>query len=220
VSDIFTSYYLATFRPYISFANEIIDPSNNFNGIIYIVPYTGTYTFSATVILNGAYEGYAEIVRSDASGVFIQKYSELPILADPITSIAICTITFEVVCNEGDRVTVNAWGRVDDGFPASAVTIENTYEEFTTQFDAIGEPFPNVLQPVDPNSIQRFVYSFDRPLRMEEIESIINNTSKPIKFGQYDDPLRVIEGYINKIDIKSIVKQDASIQLKSNKILR
>jgi hypothetical protein len=62
VSDIFTSYYLATFRPYISFANEIIDPSNNFNGIIYVVPYTGTYTFSATVILNGAYEGYALVV--------------------------------------------------------------------------------------------------------------------------------------------------------------
>jgi hypothetical protein len=55
---------------------------------------------------------------------------------------------------------------------------------------------------------------------MEEIEAILDNTSRPIQFGQYDDRLRVIEGYINKVDIKSIIKQDASIQLKSNKILR
>ena len=52
------------------------------------------------------------------------------------------------------------------------------------------------------------------------LEAILDNTSRPIKFGQFDDPLRVIEGYINKVDIKSIIKQDASIQLKSNKILR
>jgi hypothetical protein len=55
---------------------------------------------------------------------------------------------------------------------------------------------------------------------MEEIENILDNSSRPIKFGQFDDPLRVIEGYINKVEIKSIIKQDASIQLKSNKILR
>jgi hypothetical protein len=73
---------------------------------------------------------------------------------------------------------------------------------------------------VDPNSVRRLDYSFERPLRMEEIEAILDNTSRPIKFGNYDDPLRVIEGYINKVDIKSIIKQDASIQLKSNKILR
>jgi hypothetical protein len=134
--------------------------------------------------------------------------------------IAVCNLTWQVVCNEGDQVTANVYARVDTGFPPDTATIENTYDIYTTQFDAIGEPFPNVLQPVDPNSIKRFIYSFDRPLRMEEIEAILDNTSRPIKFGQFDDPLRVIEGYINKVDIKSIIKQDASIQLKSNKILR
>jgi hypothetical protein len=221
ISDVFTSYYLATFRPYVEFGNEIIDPSNNFDGIIYTVPYTGTYTFETTIIVSNVYEAYAELVRADGSGAFIQNYIEFPpIVADPITSIAVCTLTWEVVCNEGDQVTANVFARVDDGFPPDTATIENTYDIYTTQFDAIGEPFPNVLQPVDPNSIKRFVYSFDRPLRMEEIEAILDNTSSPIKFGQFDDPLRVIEGYINKVDIKSIIKQDASIQLKSNKILR
>lgn len=88
------------------------------------------------------------------------------------------------------------------------------------QFDAIGTPFPDSLQPVDPNRPSDSFTSFDRPLRMEEIEAILDSTSRPIKFGQFDYPLRVIEGYINKVDIKSIIKQDASIQLKSNKILR
>jgi len=220
ISDVFTSYYLATFRPYVKFGNEIIDPSNNFDFFKYTVPYTGTYTFSTTIIVSNVYEAFAQLVRSDGAGVFIQSYSQLAILADPITMIAVCNITWEVVCNEGDQVTANVWARVDDTFPPDTATIENTYDIYTTQFDAIGTPFPNVLQPVDPNSIKRFIYSFERPLRMEEIEAILDNTSRPIKFGNYDDPLRVIEGYINKVDIKSIIKQDASIQLKSNKILR
>jgi hypothetical protein len=93
--------------------------------------------------------------------------------------------------------------------------------EFKTFFEGSGRPFDRTeLIPVDPNEIRRLIYKFDRPLRMEEIEAILDNTSRPIKFGNYDDPLRVIEGYINKVDIKSIIKQDASIQLKSNKILR
>ena len=221
ISDVFTSYYLATFRPYVEFANELIDPSNNFDGIIYTVPYTATYTFTTTIIVSNVYEAYAEIVRADGSGAFIQNYIEYPpIVADPITMIAVCTLTWQVVCNEGDQVTANVYARVDTGFPAVTASIENTYDIYTTQFDAIGEPFPNVLQPVDPNSIKRLIYSFERPLRMEEIEAILDNTSRPIKFGNYDDPLRVIEGYINKVDIKSIIKQDASIQLKSNKILQ
>lgn len=221
ISDVFTSYYLATFRPYVKFGNEIIDPSNNFNFFKYTIPYTGTYTFSTTIIVSNVYEAYAQFVRADGTGAFIQEYLEFPpAIADPITSIAICTLTWEVVCNEGDQITTNVWARVDTGFPPDTATIENTYDIYTTQFDAIGQPFPNVLQPVDPNSIKRFIYSFDRPLRMAEIEAILDNTSRPIKFGQYDDRLRVIEGYINKIDIKSIIKQDASIQLKSNKILR
>jgi hypothetical protein len=55
---------------------------------------------------------------------------------------------------------------------------------------------------------------------MSEIELIIDNTSRPISFGRYDDPLRVIDGYISKFDCKSIIEQKSSFELKSNKILR
>jgi hypothetical protein len=76
------------------------------------------------------------------------------------------------------------------------------------------------LQPVDPNSILRLIYNFERPLTMTEIEAILDNTSRPISFGRWDDPLRTIEGYIKKVDVKSIIEQEASFELKSNKILR
>jgi len=221
ISDVMTSYYLSTFRPYLAFGNEIIDPSNNFDGTTYVIPYTGTYTFSTTIIVNGAYEAYAQFVRSEADGTLINTWNEFPYaITDPITNIVVCQLTWEVVCNEGDLININVFARVDTDYPPINVTIDNTYDIYTTQFDAIGEPFPNVLQPVDPNSILRLIYSFDRPLSMSEIEIILDNTSKPITFGRLNDPLRVIEGYIKKIDVKSIIEQEASFELKSKKILR
>jgi hypothetical protein len=145
-------------------------------------------------------------------------------MIDPLTFTAVTTVAWTTICNQGDQVTVNIFGSSSTGGPDAE--IENSYTDpmtsitYYTQFDAIGTPFPQVLQPVDPNSIIRLIYAFDRPLRMEEIEDILDNTSKPIKFGRWDDPLRVIEGYIKNVNVKSIIKQDASIELKSNKILR
>ena len=228
VFDVYTSYYAPPVRPYIAFGNQLIDPGNNFDGIKYIIPYTAEYTFSASVIISGnpLDSFYCMMVRSNGIGNEIDSYSDfIPVFPDLLTFTGVCFVTWTTICNQGDQITVNAFATeaTGTGYPA---TIENTYtdpvtsETYYTQFDAIGTPFPDVLQPVDPNSIKRFLYSFDRPLRMEEIEAILDNTSRPIKFGQFDDPLRVIEGYINKVDIKSIIKQDASIQLKSNKILR
>jgi hypothetical protein len=228
VYDVYTSYYAPPVRPYIAFGNQLIDPSNNFDGIKYTVPYTAEYTFSASVIISGnpLDSFYCMMVRSNGIGNEIDSYSDfIPVFPDLLTFTGVCFVTWTTICNQGDQVTVNAFAieATGTGYPA---TIENTYTDpvtsttYYTQFDAIGTPFPSVLQPVDPNSIKRLVYSFERPLRMEEIENILDNTSRPIKFGQFDDPLRVIEGYINKVDIKSIIKQDASITLKSNKILR
>jgi hypothetical protein len=221
ISDVMTSYYLATFRPYLAFGNQIIDPSNNFDGTTYVVPYTGTYTFSTTIIVNGAYEAYAQFVRSAGNGTLISTWNEFPYaITDPITNVVVCQLTWVVVCNEGDLININVFARVDTDYPPINVTIEDTYETYTTQFDAIGEPFPNELQPVDPNSILRLIYNFERPLTMNEIEAILNNTSRPIAFGIVDDPLRTIEGYIKKVDVKSIILQEATFELKSNKILR
>jgi hypothetical protein len=136
-----------------------------------------------------------------------------------------CDFDVEVACNATDLIRIDIVGNFTQiGGPLGQGLLNTaTYNGQTraTNLYIRGEPFePTALVDVDPNSVRRLDYSFDRPLRMEEIEAILDNTSRPIKFGQFDDPLRVIEGYINKVDIKSIIKQDASIQLKSNKILR
>jgi len=96
---------------------------------------------------------------------------------------------------------------------------------YTTQLIISGLPLlasnpPSELEAVNIEDVRAYLYNFERPLTMTEIEQILDNTSRPISFGRYDDRFRVIEGYINKLDIKSIIKQDASITLKSNKILR
>jgi hypothetical protein len=225
----FNPKYAGGSTSYVAFANELIDPNNNFNLTKYTIPYTAEYTFSATVIGNaslGADLGYySMIVRSNSIGGVLDSYSDfIPVLPHGFFfDTCVTTVQWTTICNQGDVVTINIFGGSDVGGYGE---ILNSWLDvvtgitYYTQFDAIGTPFPDVLQPVDPNSIKRFVYSFERPLRMEEIEAILDNTSRPIKFGQYDDQLRVIEGYINKVDIKSIIKQDASIQLKSNKILR
>ena len=223
----FTPFFSGPPTTYIEFANELIDPSGNFDGIIYTVPYTAEYTFSATVIADGRAElgYYSMIVRSNGTGIELDSYSDfIPVIPDPLTLTAITTVSWTTICNQGDQVTVNIFGGSEVTGPNAEIlnswTDPVTSETYYTQFDAIGTPFPQVLQPVDPNSIKRFLYNFDRPLRMEEIEDILDNTSKPIKFGRTDDPLRVIEGYIKNVNVKSIIKQDASIELKSNKILR
>jgi hypothetical protein len=223
----FTPKYSGSPTTYIEFANVLIDPSNNFDNIKYIVPYTAEYTFSATVIADSRAElgYYSMIVRSNGLGVELDNYSDfIPVIPSGFDLIAITTVSWTTICNQGDQVTVNIFGGSEVTGPNAEIlnsyTDPSTSITYYTQFDAIGTPFPEVLQPVNPNDIIRLIYAFERPLRMEEIENILDNTSKPIKFGRWDDPLRVIEGYIKNVNVKSIIKQDASIELKSNKILR
>jgi hypothetical protein len=223
----FTPKYSGGPTTYVEFANVLIDPSNNFDNIKYIVPYTAEFTFSATVIADSRAElgYYSMIVRSNGLGVELDNYSDfIPVIPSGFDLIAITTVSWTTICNEGDHVTVNIFGGPEVTGPNAEILNSYTDPEteitYYTQFDAIGTPFPQVLQPVNPNDIIRLIYAFDRPLRMEEIEDILDNTSKPIKFGRWDDPLRVIEGYIKNVNVKSIIKQDASIELKSNKILR
>ena len=230
---IFNSYFEQTGN-YITFPNEIQDPFNYFSNDSYIVPFAGIYTISLHVVLAGLgpasageHEGYANLLHFSSSGVIINSFNGSSVIADSVDGfLASVTVTF--IANQGDILRGDVWcrarnanfgpQRIGNNIPFPGNTVY-------TQMDGTAIPIaPNnpdeELEPVNIDDVRAYIYSFDRPLRMAEIEAILDNTSRPIKFGQYDDRLRVIEGYINKIDIKSIIKQDASIQLKSNKILR
>jgi hypothetical protein len=78
---------------------------------------------------------------------------------------------------------------------------------------------PPELQPVDINDVQNYLYKFSRPLTMAEINSIINNTAKPILLGRKDDAVAVRPTYIKTINIKSVIRKTADFELRSNFLL-
>jgi len=225
VADEFTSYRDLTGN-FVRFDNEVIDVSNNFDGRTYTIPYTGTYTFTAQFLL-GVYTGaelareaYASIRRYDADELLL-NYFNGDIVIDVVDEELIVNVTWVVVCNEGDRVRADVWAKTDGVVPGGQmVVIDNTFEDQFTYFEGIGVPFPNELQPVDPNSIRRLLYKFQRGITMEQVVQILDNTSRPISFGRWDDPLRVIEGYIKNVNVQSVIRQNANFELKSNQILR
>jgi hypothetical protein len=228
---IFNSYFEQTGN-YITFPNEILDPNNYFNGDSYVVPFTGIYTVRLGVILAGLgpatagqHEGYANLLHFSSNATLINSYTGSAIIADSFDAFMV-DVTATFIANEGDIIRGDVWCRANfaNFGPQRIANVIPSLGQYTEMIGNAVPIAPNnpdeELDPVNIDDVRAYIYSFDRPLRMEEIEAILDNTSRPIKFGNYDDPLRVIEGYINKVDIKSIIKQDASITLKSNKILR
>lgn len=218
---------------FLLFPNEIADPYNLFDGESYVCPYTGIYTFESRVILGsvaitGTKTCFASIRHFTFDAALIESFDG-PQLTDANASFMVLTVTSTFICNQGDIVRVDVSGKFNSPSPTTAQFILHDLTFLTppppvtifSYFAGDGVPLlPEELEAVNIDDVRAYLYKFDRPLRMEEIEDILDNTSKPIKFGRTDDPLRVIEGYIKNVNVKSIIKQDASIELKSNKILR
>ena len=212
----------------IKYPRELYDNGNNYNDGKYVVPYDGVYTFSMKVqkgyttldeTIYAVYFARIERYATDDT-TLIQFQSGLPTPLVAINSLTSFTASPTFVCVAGESIITNCFGISTIG---DSIKIPLVWDFFgsRTHFQGEGRPFGRSdLVPVDPNEIRRLVYKFDRPLTMTEIEAILDNTSRPIAFGRWDDPLRTIEGYIKKVDVKSLIEQEASFELKSNKILR
>lgn len=216
---------------HLNFTDEVIDNGNNFNVDRYIIPYDGIYNFSAQCVkdysfyspdvISGFYTKIQRFASDDTT--LIEEKLGLPPNIMTINSGNVSSVTWNnLVCIAGDIIKVDWCGFVvDESINYIARIARQNYQDYKTFFEGSGRPFGrSELVPVDPNTIRRLVYKFERPLTMTEIENILDNSSRPISFGRWDDPLRVVKGYIKKLDVKSIIEQEASIELKSNKILR
>jgi hypothetical protein len=217
----------------VPFANVQYDTGNNFDNYIYTAPFLGTYNIGAYVVMSGIFItgskfSFISIIHTNSANVVIQTYNG-PQLQKQSINVTIATKQINILMNAGDKIKINVSTKIGLAGPPVNQAIQNDGIEdgilYTTQLIINGIPLlannpPSELEAVNIEDVRAYLYNFERPLTMTEIEQILDNTSRPIKFGNYDDPLRVIEGYINKVDIKSIIKQDASITLKSNKILR
>jgi hypothetical protein len=212
----------------IVYPNVNYDVGNNFNNGRYVVPYDGVYSFTCAIQkgitflpanISAVYRASISRYATDDT-TLIEQIFGLPTTLTNINSVPNMTAAATFVCVAGDIIRTDVFGISTIG---DTLTIPLRYEFSSkrTFFQGGGRPFGrSELVPVDPNEINRLVYKFDRPLTMTEIEEILANTSRPIAFGRWDDPLRTIEGYIKKVEVKSLIEQEASFELKSNKILR
>lgn len=211
----------------IKYPNVNFDVGNNFNDGRYVIPYDGVYTFRCdiqkgiTFHPDNIYANYVAVIQRFATDdtTLIEERGGIGVFQN-INSLTNVNVIATFVCVAGDIIRTDIVGRSTIG---DSLTIPLRYQVGAkrTFFEGRGRPFGrSELVPVDPNQIRRLLYKFDRPLTMTEIEAILDNTSRPIAFGRWDDPLRTIEGYIKKVDVKSLIEQEASFELKSNKILR
>lgn len=224
------TYYSEFNGFFLDFLNEISDPGNNFNGTEYIVPEVGFYTFTAQLIrravadpLVGNVTMFLTLNHYNSDDVLIQRVTGTPITQN-YTSFSLINVTTSFVCNAGDMIRVD-WNVQTQNGTTVLMTVEASFGGQDTYFEGSGVPFNPLnpdeeLDPVNIDDVRAYLYNFERPLTMAEIQAMLDNTSKPIAFGRHNDPLRVIEGFIKKVNIASIIRQKAAIELKSNRLLR
>ena len=211
---------------FIEFNNEIIDNGNNFNLTRYVVPFTGEYTFSLQLIRTGIgstsvgnVDQFAIIRHLDSNENPINTYNGAIVTA-LYGSFSICTVTCSFIANQGDRVVADMSAQVFNG-TGIAIDIADNFGGEVTFFEGSGLPLaPEELEAVNTEDLRTFLYEFERPLSMNEITSIINQTSSPIELGRTEDSLAVIDGYIKTMQVDSVTRQNAKFVLKSNEILR
>lgn len=221
------------------YLNQVSDPNNLFNLDTYTVPFTGIYTFSAGIIFEALRDaGGANPIDPNNFGrdrrFFIQHFdasntllSQVQVNNSGSSNISAWSeFTNAVfVCNQGDLVKVNAAAKrsTTAGFFSlqrflDTDTINGTFRQ--SYFTGIGEPFaPPTLDPVNIDDVQAYLYKFNRPLTMAEINAITSETSKPILLGRRDDALAVVPTYIKTINIESVMRKGAQFELRSNKLL-
>jgi hypothetical protein len=234
----FTTYnsYLTETGNYIEFPFFVSNPFNYYSGESYTCPYTGIYAVISVVCLAdlgiasaGEHEGFCTIRHENNADVLIQKFDGPSSIIESFNGLVVSHAA-SFIANAGDQIKIDVSCRaVTANFGpqpiANSLFFPGTGNTVYTHLEVIGTPLnpdnpDEELQPVNIDDVRAYLYKFERPLTMGEIESILANTSKPITFGRYDDPLRVIPGYIKTLTVNSLIKQNAAIELKSNKILR
>jgi hypothetical protein len=228
--DQFYSYAAAT-ATFLNYPNEITDAGNNFSGSTYVVPFTGIYTFNAKIQLDGLSLvtgnkiGFASIKHYDAADADIQTIDG-PQITSPAINFSELTVTATIVCNAGDLVRTDASVKIVTPGPSATQCVLFQWTDipsgtvYRTEFSGSGLPLtPTTLEPVDINDVQTYLYKFNRPLTMAEINAITSETSKPILLGRKDDTLAVSPTYIKAINIESVMRKNAQFELRSNKLL-
>jgi hypothetical protein len=224
---------------FIQFNNQFNDPYNLFDGMTYTCPYAGVYTID-TELIYGFLEpietggrnrrSRVRIVRFDSSAVQLQEYYGT-LFADTGNSDVIIPATTSFLCNAGDLLRIDAevyflnailytslLQRILDNIVLGGVT-RHSYVSISGQPINPNNP-DEELDPVNIDDVKAYLYKFNRPLSMSEINAITSETSKPILLGRLDDAIATIPTYIKSVNIESVMQKSTQFELRSNKLLR
>ena len=216
-----------------------LDTNNLYTLDSYVCPYDGIYTFNAGVILDELRNAVApfnpvgtefgrdailHIEKRNALDEFVTRQS----FAFSGTSAnymygEINNVQF--VLEQGNKVSVNIEVKKATGDDTlmlqrflDAATVNGTPRE--SFFNAIGEPFePGELQPYDPCDFKKYLYDFEQPLTMEQIEDILTLPSGRIRMSREESLLNGITGTINNLTVNSVIRQKGQFTLRSNQAL-
>ena len=212
---------------FIPFPQIIVQGSNViYDNTTYTVPFTGIYTVSARLVrapgigLPNPITQFAIIEHQDSTGTPIQTHAG-PSLTASYLSAATSTVARTFLAEQGDKIVIDMSAvRVGAGTTVT-ITIVNNISGSRSEFNVIGFPIaPPELEAINIDEVRAYLYKFNRPLTMAEINAITSETSKPILLGREADPLAVIPTYIKTISIQSVMRKNADFELKSNKLLQ
>lgn len=224
----FTSF-AALNGTFIQFSLATVANSNYINNDTFRVPYPGVYTFQATIVLEDlgatpdSRAGFASILRYNSSDEFIERSNGSTVTALNIDRMLL-QVTAQLVCDAGDLIRADASvALLSAGSPLtqeilnSGVIASITY---FTQFGGSGVPFePGELKEYDPCDFRGYLYDFEYPLTMSDIQAIVQRPSAPVKFSRTGVLNAGIEGTINQLNINSVIKQQGQFTIRSNEKL-
>lgn len=227
----YTSYLQFTGN-FLRFDQIILNANGNYNNVdTYVVPYAGVYTFQYGVTLDGINEAVGRrsklrLKHYDSNENLLEDYDTGVINDAGYNTVININDSVTFSCNQGDLIRVDILCKTQNVgtftsylqaiIPSVTVGVDTDY----TEFIGSGVPYADTeLQPVDPNDVLNVLYRFKRPLTMEEIESILSNTSAPIGLGNKPEILANIDTYIKQLQIESIIRQTATFELRSKHLL-
>lgn len=215
-------------RDFIVFSDAVIANTSFIDNKTFVVPYSGIYSFTSTVVLDGdaipdSRAGFASILRYNSNDEYIEQRNGTIVTGLNIDSLLL-QVTGEFVCEAGDLIRADASVALLSAGPPVTQTIldQDTIGGglFVSQFGGSGQAFePSELQPYDPCDFKKYLYDFEQPLTMEQIEDILTLPSGRVRMSREESLLNGITGTINNLTVNSVIRQKGQFTLRSNQAL-
>jgi hypothetical protein len=212
------------------FTQVVSDVNNNWlNDNTYRVPYAGLYTVSLQIIvistgLVGPDKAVYSAIQHYNSNDELIKIYDWTNTPEPIVTGTGTLVTNRVafiIANEGDLIRPNVYGQSLNPSNTLPFAIQPSLGDDKTEMFIQGQPLinPGEIEPVDPCDFRGYLYDFEYPLTMADIQSIVQRPSAPVKFSRTGTINAGIEGTINQLNINSVIKQQGQFTIRSNEKL-